>query len=164
MSEVTIVVAASDNNAIGSAGKLPWRLPEDLKRFRHLTMGKPVVMGRRTFDSIGRPLPGRRNIVVSRKACLAIEGCKVVNSPEEALEVAREEDPDEIMIIGGAQLYNELLPRTGRIQMTRVHATIEGDTFFPRLPADEWHVVWSEPHKAAADRPFAFTFQVLERL
>ena len=161
MGEVTIVVAASTNNVIGRAGELPWRLPEDLRRFKQLTMGKPIVMGRRTFESIGHPLPGRRNIVVSRKADLRIAGCEVVLTPAAALACAGE--ADEIMIIGGEQLYNALLSHTTRIQMTRVHATVEGDAFFPALPPDEWQVVWSEPHPATDDQPLAFTYEILER-
>ena len=163
VSDLTMVVAASTNNVIGRAGKLPWRLPEDLRRFRELTMGRPVVMGRRTFESIGRPLPGRRNIVVSRKTGLKIDGCEVVNSPEAALSVARAVEPGEVMIIGGEQLYNKLLPHTTRIHMTRVHATIEGDAFFPALRPDEWTAVWSEPHPATHDHPLAFTFEIFER-
>src|SRR5690606_1333636 len=158
-----MVVAASTNNVIGRQGQLPWRLPEDLRRFKLLTMGKPIVMGRRTFASIGRPLPGRRNIIVSRRAGLSIEGCEVVASPEAALSLARAAAADEIMVIGGEQLYRSLLPHAKRIHMTRVHATIEGDAFFPELPPDEWHVVWSEPHRETEERPLAFTFEILER-
>ena len=125
-------------------------------------MGKPIVMGRRTFESIGQPLPGRRNIVVSRRADLSIEDCEVVDSPEAALSLARAGSADEIMVIGGAELYRSLLPQTTRIHMTRVHETIEGDAFFPKLPPD-WQVVWSEPHPATDEQPLAYTFEILER-
>ena len=163
MSGITIVVAASTNNVIGRAGGLPWRLPQDLRRFKALTMGKPVVMGRRTFESIGRPLPGRRNIVVSRRADLRLEGCEVVNSPEAALDLASAGQADEVMVIGGEQLYKALLPHTTRIHMTRVHKDVEGDAFFPELPPHEWRVVWSEPLPATSEQPLSYTFQILER-
>lgn len=159
-----MVVAASTNNVIGVAGELPWRLPEDLRRFKELTMGKPIVMGRRTYESIGRPLPGRRNIVVSRRADLRIDGCELVNSPEAALSLARAGGSPEVMIIGGAQLYKALLPQAMRIHMTRVHTIIEGDAFFPELPPDEWQVTWSQPHHATPGQPLAYTFEILEPL
>jgi dihydrofolate reductase len=158
---VTIVVAASTSNVIGRNGGLPWRLPEDLRRFRQLTMGKPVVMGRRTFESIGRPLPGRRNIVVSGRPELVLDGCEVVGSAGEAMAAAGV--ADEVMIIGGERIYREFLPRTDRIQMTRVHVSIDGDAFFPGLEPEEWQVVWSEPHPATKDQPLSFTFETLER-
>jgi dihydrofolate reductase len=156
-----MVVAASTNNVIGRAGELPWRLPEDLRRFKRLTMGKPIVMGRRTFESIGRPLPGRRNIVVSRRPGLRLDGCEASDSPDAALGLAGQ--VEEIMVIGGQQLFEALLPRCTRIHMTRVHEAIEGDAFFPELPPDEWHVVWSEPHPATQEQPLAYTFEILER-
>jgi dihydrofolate reductase len=156
-----MVVAASTNNVIGKAGELPWRLPEDLRRFKRLTMGKPIVMGRRTFESIGRPLPGRRNIVVSRRPGLRLDGCEVSDSPDAALALAGQ--VAEIMVIGGQQLFEALLPRCTRIHMTRVHETIEGDAFFPELPPDEWQVVWSEPHPATQEQHLAYTFEILER-
>jgi dihydrofolate reductase len=157
-----MVVAASTNNVIGYRGRLPWRLPDDLRRFRLLTMGKPVVMGRKTYGSIGRPLPGRRNIVVSRNRTLTLDGCDVVASPDEALALIAGSDAGEVMIIGGESLYRDFLPRVERIHMTRVHASIEGDAFFPELTADEWQCTWSEPHPATAGQP-AFTFETLER-
>ena len=157
-----MVVAASTNNVIGSRGRLPWRLPDDLRRFRLLTMGKPVVMGRKTYDSIGRPLTGRRNIVVSSNRMLTIDGCDVVASPDEALVLAAGSDAGEVMIIGGESLYRDFLPRVERIHMTRVHASIEGDAAFPELTSDEWQCTWSEPHPATAGQP-AFSFETLER-
>ena len=156
-----MVVATAANNVIGRGGELPWRLPEDLGRFKELTMGKPIVMGRRTFESIGRPLPGRRNIVVSRRPGLCLDGCEVSDSPDAALALAGQ--AEEIMVIGGQQLYEAFLPRTTRIHMTRVHETIEGDAFFPELPPDEWQVVWFEFHPATREQPLAYTFQTLER-
>jgi dihydrofolate reductase len=159
--EVTIVVAASTNNVIGDRGSLPWRLPEDMRRFRKLTMGKPVLMGRRTYASIGRPLPGRRNVVISRQPRLQIAGCEVAATPDDALALAA--DAPEIMIIGGGDIYRALLPRTTRIEMTRVHVTLEGDTFFPELDPGEWRVIASEDHPVMDSRPIAFTFETLQR-
>lgn len=158
---LTIVVAASANNVIGRQGSLPWRLPEDLQRFKRLTMGKPLLMGRRTHQSIGRPLPGRRNIVISRQPGLEIAGCDVAGTPDEALALV--DDAAEVMVIGGGDLYRQLLPRTGRIEMTRVHATIEGDTFFPELRPEDWRLVSAEEHPPNESRPIAFTFETLER-
>ena len=163
MTTVTMVVAASTNNVIGNRGMLPWRLPDDLRRFRQLTMGKPVVMGRKTYDSIGRPLPGRRNIVVSSNRALTIDGCDVVCSTDEALTLGVQGGTGEVMIIGGQSIYREFLPRADRIHLTRVHSWIGGDAFFPELNPDEWQCTWSEPHPATADRPLAFTFETLER-
>lgn len=158
---LTIVVAASANNVIGRRGSLPWRLPEDMQRFRRLTMGKPLLMGRRTHQSIGRPLPGRRNIVISRQPGLEIAGCDVAGTPDEALALV--EDAAEVMVIGGGDIYRELLPRTNRIEMTRVHATIGGDTFFPELRPEDWRLISVEKHPANESRPIAFTFETLER-
>jgi dihydrofolate reductase len=153
MATVTMVVAASTNNVIGNRGKLPWRLPDDLRRFRLLTMGKPVVMGRKTYDSIGHPLPGRRNIVLSGN-----------RTTDEALTLGVQDGTGEVMIIGGESIYREFLPRADRIHMTRVHSWIGGDACFPELNPDEWQCTWSEPHPATVDRPLAFTFETLERL
>lgn len=159
--ELIIVVAASDNDVIGRHGKLPWRLPEDMRRFRSVTWGKPILMGRRTFESIGQPLAGRRNIVISREPALEIPGCEIAATTAEALR--RVEDAPEAMVIGGGEIYRQLLPRTDRIEMTRVHVTIEGDTFFPKLDSREWQVVWTEHYPVTDERPVAFTFETLER-
>ncbi len=158
---LTIVVAASTNNVIGLHGELPWHLPEDLRRFRQLTLGKAVVMGRLTFDAIGRPLPGRRNIIISSDLNLRIDGCEVVPSPQAALQLV--EGDEEVMIIGGGRIYRQLLPLVGRIHLTRVHATVDGDVFFPELDASEWQVVASEEFPASDSRPIGFTISTLER-
>lgn len=159
--KLTIVVAASANNVIGWQGSLPWHLPEDLRRFRRLTWGKPLLMGRRTFEAIDRPLPGRRNIVISRRPGLEIEGCDVAATVDDALALVAA-DP-EVMVIGGGEIYRALLPRTDCIEMTRVHVEVEGDTFFPELDPDEWRMAASEEHPAGEGRPVGFTFQRLER-
>lgn len=159
--KVSMIVAASANNVIGVSGDLPWRLSEDLRRFKKITMGKPMIMGRLTFESIGRALPGRRSIVLTRDADYEAEGCDVVTTPEAAIELAG--DAAEIMIIGGGKVYEQMLPITDRIYLTRVHSDIDGDTFFPAISEDEWRIVSSEPLPPDDERPFAISFQILER-
>lgn len=159
---ITIVVAASSNDVIGRKGELPWHLPEDLRRFRCLTMGKAVVMGRLTHQAIGRPLPGRRNIVISGQQDLRIDGCEVVQSPQAALRLV--EGDEEVMVIGGGRVYRQFLPRVRRIHLTRVHATVDGDVFFPALDASEWRVVEVEEFPASDARPTGFTASTLERV
>lgn len=157
---ITLVVAVSDNGVIGRDGRLPWRLPEDLRRFRELTMGKPVLMGRQTFESIGRPLPGRRNVVISRRPGLEIDGCEVAASPEAALALL--DDAGESMVIGGEAIYRHFLPQAQRIHRTRVHTTLEGDAFFPKLDPATWRLVASEGRRSS-DPPLKFTFETLAR-
>lgn len=160
--KVSIIVAASANNVIGMGGGLPWHLSEDLRRFKEITMGKPMIMGRATWESIGKALPGRRSIVLTRQADYEAEGAEVVNTPEAALELTG--DADEVMIIGGGKIYEEFMPITERIYLTRVHAEIDGDTFFPELGEDEWRIVSSKPLPANDERPFSISFQTLERI
>lgn len=157
--DISMIVAASTNNAIGRAGELPWHLPEDLKRFKAVTMGKPIIMGRLTYESIGRPLPGRQNIVLSSRAGYAPEGCHVAKTVDEALSVAA--DADEVMVIGGGHVYAAFLPRASRIYLTRVHANIDGDTFFPLLNEAEWELVSSE--EFPVENEFGFSIQQLKR-
>ena len=161
-----IVVAVAENGVIGNANALPWRLPDDLKRFKSLTLGKPVVMGRKTYDSIGRPLPGRTNIVVSRQADLRIEGCTVVNSIDAAIAagVAVAGTGSEIMLIGGAELYQRALPAVNTIHLTRVHAQVPGDTYFPALASQQWHETMVASHPADERHVHAFTFVDLHRV
>ncbi len=160
--DVSIIVAASTNNVIGRAGDLPWRLPEDLKRFKAVTMGKPIIMGRLTYDSIGRPLPGRQNIVLSTRDGYELQGCDVARSVDQALQLAG--DAAEAMVIGGAHIYQLFLPTVNRIYLTRVHAEVEGDTFFPTLDEQDWQVISSEELPANADREYGFSIQQLVRL
>ncbi len=158
---VSLVVAASKNNVIGRDGELPWHLPEDLRHFKRITTGKPVIMGRKTFESIGRPLPDRHNIVMTRDPDYAAEGCDVVDSVAEALDVAG--DADEVMVIGGGQVYRDFLPRADRIYMTRVQAEVQGDTRFPRIEGNVWRLVSAEHHAADEKHEFAFEMLVFER-
>jgi dihydrofolate reductase len=159
--KLSIVVAASDNDVIGVGNQLPWRLPDDLKRFKALTMGKPMLMGRKTFESIGRPLPGRTSIVITRQSALAVPGVIVASSIDQALAAA--EPAAESMLVGGADIYRQMLSRTHTIHLTRVHATFTGDAYFPRLAADEWCEVDRQPHPADDRHAYAFTFVTLVR-
>jgi dihydrofolate reductase len=158
---VTLIVAVADSGVIGRDNGLPWHLPDDLKRFKRLTLGKPVVMGRRTYDSIGKPLPGRQNIVVTRDPNYRRDGVTVVHDPESAVRAAGA--VDEIMVIGGAELFRVFLPRAGRIHLTRVHGDIAGDVLWPPLDSREWQVVEREAHAIDERHAFAMTFEVWER-
>jgi dihydrofolate reductase len=158
---ISIIVAVSTNNVIGKDGGLPWRLPEDLKRFRQVTMGKPMIMGRATWDSIGRALPGRQSIVLTRQAAFTAGGCDIAATVEDALQLAA--GADEVMVIGGGQIYRQFLPQSDRIYLTRVNATIEGDTFFPELDDRLWTVLGREDYPVSGEREHAFEILTLER-
>jgi dihydrofolate reductase len=158
---ITIIAAMDRNRLIGDGDRLPWRLPADLRRFKALTMGKPMLMGRRTHESIGKVLPGRDNIILSRNPDYRAPGCVVVASLDEALAICAH--ADELMIIGGAQLYAEALPRAHRLHLTLLHASFSGDTWFPDYDRREWREVSREDHEADADSPCAFSFVDLER-
>jgi len=158
---ISIIVAASTNNVIGANGDLPWRLSADLKHFKAITMGKPIVMGRKTWDSIGRPLPGRQNIVITRQADFVAEGCDVVASLEDAAAAAG--DDEEVMIIGGSQIYLLALPMAERLYLTRVHAEVDGDTFFPEIDETQWRLIIDEPHEADERNEYPYSFRVFER-
>ena len=162
MTRLSIIVAADERGGIGRDGGLPWRLPEDLKRFKALTMGKPIVMGRRTWDSIGRALPGRRNLVVSRQPGLAVEGAEVFGSLEAALQAAA--GAEEACVIGGAEIYRQALPQAEVIHLTRVHATLDADTFFPKLVAGEWEEVARDDRPADDRHAHPYSFLTLRRL
>jgi len=159
---ITLVVAVAENGVIGARNQLPWHLPADLKRFKAITMGKPIVMGRKTWESIGRPLPGRRNIVVSRQPGLTIEGVEVVQSLDDAVLIAK--GVEELMVIGGAQLFAQALPLATRIELTRVHAAFDGDTFLPPVDPDAWRESAIEEHAPDEKNPYAYSFVTLEKV
>jgi dihydrofolate reductase len=161
---ITLVVAVSENGVIGLKGGLPWRLPADLAHFKAVTMGHPVIMGRKTWESIGRPLPGRTNIVVSGQPGYEAPGCTVASSFEAALAAAAEPEADEVMIIGGSALYAAALPKADRVLLTRVHGVIEGDTFFAGMVDEEWEVVAVERHEADERHAWAYSFLELRRV
>ena len=158
---IAIIAAMDRNRLIGDGERLPWRLPADLRRFRALTMGKPIIMGRRTHESIGKALPGRKNIVVSRNPDFESPDCVVVGDLDAALSVC--EGADELMVIGGAQLYAQALPRTQRMYLTFLHDSYSGDTWFPDYDQQHWRESAREDHPADADSPCAFSFVHLER-
>jgi dihydrofolate reductase len=159
---LSLIVAAAENGVIGDGNRLPWRLPDDLKRFRTVTMGKPILMGRKTYESIGKPLPGRTNIVLSRRRELALPGCVVVESIQAAIAAAG--DAAELAVIGGAEVYAQALPSADLIHLTRVHATIEGDAIFPKLSSREWTERFIERHPADERHAYEFSFIELERI
>jgi dihydrofolate reductase len=158
---VSIIAAVARNGVIGIGGRLPWNLPADLRQFRRLTWGKPILMGRKTHESIGKALPGRTNIVVSSDPAYRAGNCLVAHSLEEALQMAA--DAEEAMIVGGAGLYRQALPIAPRLYLTRVHADVAGDTFFPSLTEAEWQEVEREDHEADAENPLPYSFLVLQR-
>jgi dihydrofolate reductase len=156
------------NRVIGRDGALPWRLPADLKRFKQLTMGHALIVGRKTWESIGRPLPGRTMIVVTRQPDYRPADpsgtVRVVHSIEEALRLAREVSPEETFVAGGAELYRETLPRADRLHLTRIERDFPGDTRFPDFDESQWRQVDEERHEASGDTPFAYTFQIFDRI
>ena len=157
---ISLVAAASENNVIGSKGKIPWHLPADLQYFRKLTEGHTVIMGRKTYESIGHPLKNRRNIVITRQKDFQAEGCEVVASLEDALKLSQSEE--EVFVIGGGEIFKQVFPLANRIYLTRVHAHVEGQALFLEI-SEDWVEVSREPHEADAENPHAYTFLVYER-
>ena len=157
-----MVVAMDTKGVIGRDNELPWHLPADLQHFRKTTMGKPILMGRKTHESIGRPLPGRTNIVITRDNGYRAAGCVVVNSIDAALEAAGEQD--EIMVIGGAEFYRQVLPRTDTIYLTLIHESFDGDTRFPELNTADWREVERNDQVADAKNPHDYSFIRLDRI
>jgi len=166
VARVTLVAALARNRVIGARNALPWRLPADLRRFKALTLGHPVVMGRRTYESIlaslGRPLPGRLNIVVTRSPDYAAPGCIVAASPEAALAAAG--PADEVFVIGGAELYRLALPVADRLQLTEIDADYAGDAWFPELAPGDWRETARESHPPGAEFAHAYAFVLYERI
>jgi len=160
--KLSLIVAMATNRAIGLDGQMPWHLSADLKYFKKVTMGKPIVMGRKTFEAIGRPLAGRENIIISRHSNYQAEGCQVYNSIEEVLESYQQ--ADELMIIGGATLYRALLPLAQRLYLTKIHQDFSADTFFPEIDESQWKLVSEKVINEDEQVDFSYSFQVLERL
>jgi dihydrofolate reductase len=157
---VSLIVAMDEDGLIGRDGALPWRLPDDLRHFRRLTLGKIVLMGRKTFESLGKPLDGRDNWVVTRDPRFSAPGAQVWTSLPAALEAAGER---ELMVIGGGEIYRQTLPLAQRIYLTRVHARLDGDTWFPALGAAAWRACAREDHPADDRHAYAYSFVTLER-
>lgn len=161
--KVSLIVAVGRRNEIGKDGQMPWHLPADLKHFKRNTLGKPVLMGRKTLEAIGRALPERRNLVLTRDAGFRAEGCETVTSLDAALELVSGEP--ELMVIGGGEVYRLAWARTDRIYLTRIQADVEGaDTFFPEIQDGRWREVSREDHRADEKNPFDYSFLMLERV
>lgn len=158
--KVSIIVAISENHVIGKDNKLMWHLPNDLKHFKEITTGHTVIMGRKTYDSVGRPLPKRRNIIVTRQA-ISIEGCEVVNSIEAALALCKEEA--EVFIVGGAEIYKQSIKLTDRIYLTLIHQKFEGDTFFPEIDTRDWKEVSREDYQPDQKNNLPYSFLTLQK-
>lgn len=160
----SIIVAKAQNNAIGKDNQLLWRLPQDMKHFKQTTMGHHMIMGRKTFESIGKPLPGRELIVVTRNPDYNVSGCKTVGSIEEALAWAGQAGETEVLIAGGEEIYRATLPLADKIYLTEVKAVLEGDTFFPELDQNEWAEIQRTVHPADERHAYAYDFVELMRV
>jgi len=160
---LSIIVAASENNVIGVNNHLPWHLPVDMKYFKDMTMGKPIVMGRKSFEELGRVLPGRPNIMITRQSDYTAEGLYVVPSLEAGIEKAKTFGTEEIFITGGGEIFKMALPIIDRLYLTRVHAEVSGDTYFPEFDPRGWKLVKNERHEKDEKHAYALTFQVWER-
>jgi dihydrofolate reductase len=161
--KVSLIVAAAENGVIGRNNKLPWRLSADLRRFKELTMGHAIIMGRKTFESIGRPLRGRRMIVITRQPNYQPHGAEAVRSLQDALAAAAESGDDEAFVIGGAEIFRSAVGRAGHLHLTRVHAAVDGDAFFAMPESTNWRLTSSESHPADAKNEYPYTFEVYER-
>ncbi len=160
---ISMIAAMAHSRVIGMDGDMPWHMPEDLKHFRRMTQGKTVIMGRKTFDSIGKkPLPNRRNIVITRQADLVCDGCDVFNDLQQALDSCGAEE--EIMVVGGSSLYEQAMPIADRMYLTFIDAVFDGDTVFPAWDSDEWQMIDRQAHDADKDNPHDYQFVTLERV
>lgn len=169
--KISLIVAVAENGVIGIDNKLPWHLPGDLKYFKSTTMGKPMLMGRKTFESLGKPLPGRPHIIITRDQNYNLDhfqNCSVVHSVEEILktseEIALKNVSEEIVIIGGAEIYELMLPMVDRLYVTEVHASVEGDTCFPDYNKSQWAEIKRETFKSSGPNPYDFSFVVFDRI
>lgn len=166
--KLAIIVAQAKNRVIGINNKLPWHLPEDLRYFKQVTMAKPIIMGRNTYESIGRPLPGRTNIVISRQADYSPANVKVVSSLDAAIELAESicliDGAEEAMVIGGAQIYAQALEKAERLYLTEVDAEIDGDAWFPDFDREQWQEIGREDFVAEGPNPYNYSFIVLDRI
>ena len=159
---ISMIVAMGRHREIGKNNKMLWHLPDDFKHFKAVTMGKPILMGRKTFESIGRPLPGRDNIVITRNKTFAADGITLVHSVESALEAAKKYD--EVMIVGGDSFYQQMLPSSDRLYITEVHHDFEADAFFPEIDLTQWREVSRVAHKADAKHLYDYSFVSYERV
>lgn len=164
--KIVLIAAFAQNRVVGINNSLPWHLPEDLKYFKRTTTGKAIIMGRKTYDSIGRPLPNRTNIVISRNSELKIEGVKVVDSLQAAIDLAKEVNfingVEEVMVIGGASIYEEALPQADRLYITHVHAEVKGDAYFPEVDFSQWKEISRDDYAASESNPYDYSFVVYD--
>lgn len=160
---ISIIVAMDEAGGIGKNGTLPWRLRTDLQRFKRITLGHSLIMGRKTFDSIGRPLPGRTNIIITRNRQFAAPGCRVTNSLKMALQIANESNEQEVFVIGGGQIFEQSLALADRIYLTCVHTISDSQVFFPPLDWARWQILEQEQTPAGEQDEFATTFYLLQR-
>ncbi len=161
---LSMIAAMGKNRVIGKDNDMPWHLPADLQHFKKTTLGSPIIMGRKTYDSIGRPLPGRLNIILSRNTTLEIEGCSVVDSLDKALTLAQESTKDEVFITGGAHLYNKFLKEADRLYLTLIDEAFDGDTYFPDYTQLNWQEISREDHQADDQNPHNYSFVILDKI
>lgn len=154
---ITLIAAAAENNALGKDNDLLWHLPNDFKRFKEITSGHHIIMGRKTFDSFPKPLPNRTHIIITRQKEYLVENCIVVHSLEDAIAIAPQNE--EVFIIGGAQIYEQSIPLADKIDLTRVHISLDADAFFPEFDTSEWNLVFSEKHFKDEKHQYDFTFE-----
>ncbi|QYF80236.1 dihydrofolate reductase [Brevibacterium sp. PAMC21349] len=159
---ISLIVAMDQNRVIGKNNKLPWHLPADLQYFKKVTMGHPIVMGRKTFESIGRVLPGRENVIVTRNQEFKAEGCVVLHDIAQ-IKMFADNHEEEVFVIGGAEIFKEILPFTDRLYITEIHETFEGDTFFPEIDENEWDEISSKPGNIDEKNRFAHDFIILQK-
>ncbi len=160
---ISMIAAMAHDRVIGLDNQMPWHLPADLAHFKRVTLGKPVLMGRKTFESIGRPLPGRRNLVISRNPDYRAGGVEVIDSVEAALALLADSDVAELMVIGGGHLYGQLLPRADRLYLTRIDLAVEGDTRFPAFDENDWSCIERELHQPDEKNPHPYCFETWQR-
>ncbi len=160
---ISFAVAASENNVIGKNNQLLWSLPNDMKFFKNTTWGFPVIMGRKTYESLGKPLAGRTNIVITRQADWKADGTIVVSSLEEAVKAAAATDAREAFVIGGGEIFKQALPMAEKIVLTRVHTVIDGDAFFPELNPADWEMEWHQDFEPTKNMLYAYSFQIWRR-
>jgi len=158
---ISLIWAQDKSGLIGAGGKLPWRFPADMAWFKKNTMGKPILMGRKTFDSIGRPLSGRTNIVITSQS-IEIDGCTIAHSLDEAIAVASK--TEELMVMGGAQIYKLALPQANRLYITQIYAAFKGETYFPVFDASQWRETFHENHESDEKNIYPYSFRIMERL
>jgi len=159
---ITLIAAVAENNALGKDNQLVWHLPDDFKRFKQITSGHYIIMGRKTFESFPKPLPNRTHVIITRQKNYKADGCIVVNSIEDAVKACPKEE--EVFIIGGADIYNQSIDFADKIELTRVHANFEADAFFPEINLNNWKLIFEEKHVQDEKHNFDFTFQTFVKV